>query len=115
MAGLPDGVGGVETRPPDSPGPVITSPPAGGTIVIDGQEARLPLRCEGAKGEVHWFLNDEYYLSAKSDLSPTLTVKAGEHRITMIDQSGRTAGNAFTIMYSQERDRDANVPVLSFN
>ena len=95
--------------------PAITSPAPGGSITVNGGEASIPLRCEGVMWPVHWFLNDEYFLSAGAEAAPILRLSAGSHRITLIDKNGRTAGSDFTIMYSQNRDRDAALPVLSFN
>jgi hypothetical protein len=43
-----------------------------------------------------------------------LTITPGRHKVTLMDSAGRTAGAEFTVRYSQDRDRDRDLPVLSF-
>ena len=95
-------------------GPVVTSPLPGGVIVLEDVGGKIPLRCEGAKGVVHWYVDDEFYRSAPAGLTPVLPVTPGRHKVTLMDGAGRTAGAEFTVMYSQDRDRDRDLPVLSF-
>ena len=95
-------------------GPVVTSPLPGGVIILEEVGGKIPLRCEGAKGVVHWYVDDEFYRSAPAGLTPVLPVTPGRHKVTLMDSAGRTAGAEFTVMYSQDRDRDRDLPVLSF-
>jgi penicillin-binding protein 1C len=113
MAGLKPGSGPAPlARPAD--GPVITSPLPGGTIVLEEVGGRILLKCEGAQGMVHWYVDDEFYCSAPAGLTETLSVAPGRHKVTMMDSAGRTAGADFTVMYSQDRDQDSDLPILSF-
>jgi membrane carboxypeptidase/penicillin-binding protein PbpC len=69
---------------------------------------------EGAKGTVHWYVDDEFFHSAPAGLTPMLTLTPGRHRVTLMDSAGRTAGAEFTVRYSQDRDRDRDLPILPF-
>lgn len=115
MAALDEGA---DSRPGLNPdfrsGPVISSPLKNGTIILDETGGRIPLRSEGARGLVHWFVNDEFYRSAPAGFTPVLELSPGRHRISLVDADGRTAANEISVMYSQERDSDRHLPMLEF-
>jgi membrane carboxypeptidase/penicillin-binding protein PbpC len=100
-------------NPPPS-GPIITSPLPGGVIALEDRGGKIPLTGEGTRGMVHWYVDDEFHQAAPAGLTPLLAVTPGRHKVTLIDGEGRTAGAEFTVMYSQDRDRDRDLPVLSF-
>ena len=96
-------------------GPVITSPLNGETIVLREAAGRLPLTGEGLRGVVHWFVDDEFYQAAAPGLTPVLNLTPGRHRVSLMDQDGRTAAAEFDVKFVLELDQDRRVPVLSFN
>lgn len=96
-------------------GPVITSPIPGATIIMDEVGGKIPLKSEGTKGVVHWYVDDEFYRSAPAGLTPVLSLAPGRHKVTLMDGLGWTAGAEFTVMYAKDRDKDQDLPVLSFN
>ncbi len=95
-------------------GPVITSPLPGGVIMLSAEGGYLPLRCEGTRGLVHWFVDDEFYEAAGIGRTPILPLKPGRHRVSLIDAQSRRAAVDFTVKYAREADRDRQVPVLTF-
>jgi membrane carboxypeptidase/penicillin-binding protein PbpC len=95
-------------------GPVITSPLPGGVIALEDQGGKIPLKGEGTRGMVYWYVDDEFHQAAPAGLTPLLAIRPGRHRVTLVDGAGRTAGAEFTVMYSQDRDRDRDLPVLPF-
>ncbi|UQZ91078.1 penicillin-binding protein 1C [Deltaproteobacteria bacterium Smac51] len=95
-------------------GPIVTSPLNGGAIIVEGSGEKIPLRCEGARGRVHWFVNDEFYTSANADMTPVMNLEPGEHQVALVDSLGRTASSKFSVLYSIEQDGDRHLPVLSF-
>lgn len=113
MAAL-DGEAGTRLNPDFASAPVISSPPKNGTIILDEAGGRIPLRSEGTRGLVHWFVNDEFYRSAPPGFTPVLNLKPGRHRVTLVDADGRSTATEFTVMYSQEQDRDRDLPLLEF-
>ena len=109
MAGLSAGLG-LRT----AFGPVITSPLPGDLIVLSENSGRLPLVSEGTRGLVHWFVDEEFFQAAEPGSTPVLSLTAGHHQVSLIDQDGRSAAAVFEVKYSRELDRDRDLPVLSF-
>ncbi|MDR1920395.1 MAG: penicillin-binding protein 1C, partial [Candidatus Adiutrix sp.] len=95
-------------------GPVITSPLTGGLILLDEPRGSLPLRCEGAEGLVHWFVDEVHQASVPADLTPTLALSPGQHRVSLVDARGRTAGLDFSVKLRRDMDRDRDLPLLAF-
>jgi len=96
------------------PGPAITSPWPDGVIALEDSSAKIPLRGEGTQGLVHWYVDEEFFHSAPAGQTPMLAMTPGRHKVTLVDSAGRTAGTEFTVLYSQDRDRDRDLPVLPF-
>lgn len=95
--------------------PSITSPLPGGVIILERGGDKIPLRCEGAQGRVHWFVDDEFLASGEAGFTPVLPLSPGAHKVSLVDSRNRTAGAEFTVKFAQDRDRDQDLPILNFN
>ena len=68
---------------------------------------KIPLRAEGVKGQVHWFM-DLVYLGAQTPGSEFFwTLTPGRHTVSLLDEEGRTAKASFEVEdLREERTKD---------
>lgn len=94
--------------------PRIVSPVNGGTIIKDGEEGAVPLRCEGVSGLIYWFVDDEFFAAAPAGFTPMLPLSVGSYNVSMVDAKGRVATVVFSVQAAKERDPDGGLPLLNF-
>ena len=75
-----------------SPELVIASPISGASYFAApfDTERKIPMKTEGADGNIFWYLDGEYIGASKSDKTFFYNVPDGEHIISVSDNDGRT-------------------------
>jgi penicillin-binding protein 1C len=100
-----------------TPSVVITSPLAEATYYLAplAKEQKIPLRTEGARGQVWWYL-DGKYIGTSAPLETFFhDFPDGRHRLAVSDAEGRTAATRFTVVSpgaGKSRGADGEIPLL---
>lgn len=70
----------------------ITSPPPGTEYLLarTAKEQKIPLSCEGAFGDVHWYVDKKYFASAESVKTLFWTLTPGRHTLSVLDSNNKT-------------------------
>lgn len=70
----------------------ITSPPPGTEYLLarTATAQKIPLRCEGAFGKVHWYVDKQYFASADAAQSLFWTLTPGRHTLSVLDSNNKT-------------------------
>ncbi len=78
----------------------ITVPLPGSTFFITplAPEQKIALACEGARGKVYWFIDQEFFGLQKKGESLLWPLKPGKHVISLVDEEGSTAAAHFTVV-----------------
>ncbi len=78
----------------------ITAPLPGSTFFITplAAEQSIALACEGAKGNVYWFIDQEFFGPQKKGASLLWPLKPGKHDISLVDEAGNAASARFTVV-----------------
>jgi penicillin-binding protein 1C len=84
-------------------GPKVVSPQDGAVFRLSPGADKIPLKAEGARGTVHWFIDDELAAISSPGSTPLITLTEGGHKVAMIDQSGRPAVGAYTVLKDPPR------------
>ena len=54
-------------------------------------ERRIPMKAEGAKGQVWWYLDGEYIGASRAESTFFHDVPDGGHVVSAVDEAGRSA------------------------
>jgi penicillin-binding protein 1C len=78
---------------------VITSPTSQAHLLLTPGRGKqkVPLRAEGAKGQVHWFMNLVYLGAQTPGAEFFWTLAPGRHTVSLLDEEGRTAKATFEV------------------
>jgi penicillin-binding protein 1C len=79
---------------------VISSPIAEATYYLAplAGEQKIPLRVEGARGKVWWYLDGEYIGNSLPNETFFYNFPVGRHRVSASDGEGRTAATGLTVV-----------------
>jgi penicillin-binding protein 1C len=83
----------------------ITSPQPGIRYFYTPQapEQQIALTVEGARGTVHWFMDQEFFAAQPGGGSLLLPLKPGKHTLSMLDEEGRFAATTFSVVDIMEQ------------
>ena len=86
--------------------PVITSPQSSVEYVIRTEfekDRQIPLKAvvDSSVKKLHWFVDDSYVGSIASGEPLLWSANAGVFRVRAVDDSGRSASQAFTVVHVQ--------------
>jgi penicillin-binding protein 1C len=95
--------------------PELVSPREGAVYASSlGKDPSIPLKAEGAEGDLHWYLDGEY-LDVPQGSQPFVTLPPGEHRVSLMDGRSMTASARFRVERRDEQKGRGAAEVLSFN
>ncbi|MDR3074143.1 MAG: penicillin-binding protein 1C [Deltaproteobacteria bacterium] len=78
----------------------ITMPRPGMRFFITpyAETQQIPFNCEGARGMVYWFVDQEFFGAWKKGESPLWPLRPGQHILSLVDETGGTAHVRFSVI-----------------
>ncbi len=78
----------------------ITSPRAKARFYLNpaAPEQKINLACEGAAGQVYWFINREFYAAQEAGRPLLWPMRGGAFTVSLIDSEGRSAASSFEVL-----------------
>ena len=70
-------------------------------------EQKIALACEGARGNVYWFINNEFFGLQKSGENILWSLKPGIHTLSLVDETGSVAATRFQVIDILESQPEA--------
>jgi penicillin-binding protein 1C len=86
--------------------PELTSPLPGGVFVRSPGSTHVPLRAEGARAPVYWYVDGKFF-QREDGSAPMLPLTPGEHEVGFIDADARTGGGRFAVRACGEAGKGA--------
>jgi penicillin-binding protein 1C len=82
------------------PAIAVSSPIADATYYLAplAKEQKIPLRAEGAREKIWWYLNGQYIGNSPPNETFFYSFPSGRHLVSASDGEGRTAGTRFTVV-----------------
>ena len=62
------------------------------------KEQRIALACEGARGKVYWFVDQEFFGMQKPGENLLWPLKSGRHTLSLVDEAGNAAATTFEVI-----------------
>ncbi len=84
----------------------ITSPKPRARFFLNpaAPEQKINLACEGAVGQVYWFVNKVFYAAQEAGKPLLWPMRAGKFTVSLIDGEGRTASSVFEVVDVAEKE-----------
>ncbi|PIE55247.1 MAG: penicillin-binding protein 1C [Dethiosulfovibrio peptidovorans] len=78
----------------------IRSPLSGASYILPpwGEPPRVALACEGAQGDVSWFVDGVFFRTVSAGESLFWTAVQGRHRIAVVDRRGRSCRVTISVL-----------------
>lgn len=78
----------------------ITMPQPGTRFFLTpfASEQRIALACEGARGKVYWFMDQEFIGAQEKGASLLWPLRPGRHLLSLVDEAGNTASARFSVI-----------------
>jgi penicillin-binding protein 1C len=93
----------------------ITSPLSGATYYLAplAKEQKIPLRAEGARGRIWWYLNGRYIGTSPPSEAFFHSFPDGRHLVSASDAEGRTAATRLTVLSPGKTRRGEDILPLN--
>jgi penicillin-binding protein 1C len=93
----------------------VVSPVAGRRFLARGETASLPLKAEGGRGDLWWYLDGEFFGRSRPQESRLASLPPGPHTVSVIDGRNRPAISSFTVQSRLSGRAEEGLARLSFD